>query len=462
MNRTVPLLLVLLVVVGTRAHLWAADGPREYKHPAYVTPFDLATPEDTLLGHQLDSYVQGSSPKNWLLLKDLAPQLGDWVTKYLDAQRIAAEITDSLQIGGQPVLKDVDELVTDCAAILHVNPPVVLVRNSPMARAYVVEANDQRFLVLTSALLNLYEGKPEELRFIIGRELTHVKAGHLQLRSASYALLSLLTQVDIKVVPDQFQNALPTLAMGRFCSWSREAEITADKGGLLCCQDPQVAYNALARLLSGVSAKSSWVNPNAPDFDADRIVKSFERWQDQPFVKFILYIKSFSRDSPYVPERLAALKQWSASERYQDIFSRTWNRADPNADQLVVVKMIKAAELAGEESTVHPYVKVYDGPKELFRTPYAKNTRSATWSGIDYSFQCSDRQPVFCEIWSRGYVSDTFIGGFVVYPVNPANDRENGRTVYTAPIDWNWKNRTHTARNGLAEMTVEFQKRAKE
>jgi hypothetical protein len=245
------------------------------------------------------------------------------------------------------------------------------------------------------------------------------------------------------------------------CTWTREAEITADRGGLVCCQDPQVAYNALGRLLSGLDAKSTWIDPNRPDFDAGAIVRDFKRWQDQPFVKFVLYVKKSSRESPYIPERIAALKLWSESAHYQEILRRTSDRPDPNGDQLVVIKTIKAAELADKGDAVHPYVRVFNGSAELFHTPYVKNASAATWSDIDFSCQCSDRQPLYFEVWSKGYVRDTFVGGFIIYPVNPKSDPKEGRTDYLTSIDWSWKSRSDTLRKGLAEVSVEFDQKAK-
>src|SRR5207245_3099607 len=106
-------------------------------------------------------------------------------------------------------------------------------------------------------------------------------------------------RIDLKVIPDAIQRAPPTLAMGWLCGWSREAEITPDRGGLLCCQNPQVAYNAMLRLLSGLHA------PSAEDFDAEAVVRQFSRWQNEPLGSFLLYLKNFSRTPPYLTQQLA-------------------------------------------------------------------------------------------------------------------------------------------------------------
>jgi hypothetical protein len=144
------------------------------------------------------------------------------------------------------------------------------------------------------------------------------------------------------------------------------------------------------------------------------------------------------------------------------ILSRTTGSEDPNLDQIVTVTKIQIQNVASKENAVSPYVVCYSGHKKLFRTTHVANARSANWVDIDVSFGGHDGQPLFCEIWSNGRLSDTLLGGFVIYPVNPKNNKDDGRTVYVTRIDWNWKERAESTLQGLAEMTVEFSVRAKE
>jgi hypothetical protein len=69
-----------------------------------------------------------------------------------------------------------------------------------------------------------------------------------------------------------------------------------------------VAYQAIMRLQLGLNKDSPWIDPEEPEFDADRVIKDFQRWQYQPFVKLILDVKRQTLVHPFVPERLAALQ----------------------------------------------------------------------------------------------------------------------------------------------------------
>ena len=68
-------------------------------------------------------------------------------------------------------------LVTDCARILHLEkvPRVFLAERTQFPG--VTENYSEPVVILQSSILDCFK-EPAELRFIIGRELGHVKAGH--------------------------------------------------------------------------------------------------------------------------------------------------------------------------------------------------------------------------------------------------------------------------------------------
>lgn len=436
------------------------EAPPAYAKPAFLAATDFATAGDLQLSYHVQPLVSGELVNGWPLLEDVEDQLGEWITQFISAPKIAATITQAMPVEGQPALRKIDEMVTDCCQILHVEKPVIFVRSHPFPQAYVAEAGGKHFLVLTSGLLELYAGAPEEMRFVIGHELGHFKCGHLTSRRAAYGILNAVQTVNLAVVPDEYQTVLPTLGLGRLLSWSREAEISADRAGLLCCQDPQLAYNALLRLLSGIKADSTWVDPSAPNFDANEVIKQFRSWENEPFVDFVMYFKSQSAQSPFIPERVAALKRWAESGAYPSLLERTDATGD-SSDQIVVIKSITVHDIASADETADPYVVVHCQERERFRTVSASNRRSVRWREIDEPFHCPDRQPIVCEIWDDDLGSDRLIGGFTIFPVNPEHDEDAGRLQYATSIVWDWKERSSQTRTGLAEVEVEFRERAK-
>jgi len=459
--RTSALVLTTFAVLAATVRA----GPNPDRTTESPSPYEIATRDDLLFAHLLAPLMKGDVPE-WPILGGLGKQLGGWVDRFVDAQQIANIITEAFPVEGQPALRPLDSEVERCARTLGVARPAVYVRNSPFTQAYVVRAFGQDHLVLTSGLLNLYAGRPEELRFVIGHELGHVKCGHLELKNKAFGLLAAVQAINLAVVPDQYQAVLPTLGLGRLYTWCRESEISADRAGLLCCGEPKVAYQAIMRLQHGLNKDSPWIDPEAKDFDPQAVIKSFQQWQYQPFVKLLLDLKRHVLVHPYVPERLAALKAWADTGAYRSILGR---RSDAQADQLIEVSKIQAFELAPEGRTIDPYVIVFDQDVQVLRTATASGRREAQWRGFKSTDKgvaqprpFRDGQPLFFEIWDDNYGYDTFVGGFVLYPDghDAAADESGDRVAgYTAKLLWDWKEPQVISRAGYARVTVRFLER---
>lgn len=438
------------------AHDTASRPIKTYRHPAALTRYDFATRKDLFNARMLAPLVSGESPDEWGVLSAIDNQLGNWITPYLTANKIANTINAAFPVDGQPALRKIDEIVSDCAKILDVEEPETHVRLSPLPRCYLILAGDQSFLILTSAILNLYEGQEGELRFIVGHELGHLKCQHGRLTTASYGIQVAIQAISLAVVPDQAQVRLPTLGLGRLCTWMRESEISADRAGLLCCQDPQTAYNALSRQLHGLGSGSEWIDPQHPDFDAEALIRSYRQWEDEPFVEFVQRAKRFTAESPFIPERIAALKAWADSGQWQQILART-DKKSPG--QLAVIDAIAVSGLAKQGETVDAYLIAYDGHRHLFTTSVVEDCNAATWRKIAFSHQHLDSKPIFFEAWDDNLGADTFLGGFTLYPVRPPGFEDGQQTVEHVPLVWSWTKRSNLTRRGHAAIRLAFDKR---
>jgi Zn-dependent protease with chaperone function len=432
----------------------------EPKPPSRVSKFEIATRDDLLFAYLVGPSLLGDVA-NWAILAGLGKQVGDWVNPYVDAHQIANVITEAFPIEGQP-FRPLEQVVDECVKTLDIEKPDVYLRNSPQTRVYVVRAYQKYHLVLTSGLLNLYEGRPEELKFVVGRELGHIKCDHLELRNKAYGLISALQAINEAVVPDRYQTVFPTLALGRLYTWCRESEISADRAGLLCCRSPKVAYSAIMRLQIGLRPDSPWIDPDK-DFNPAQVIRGFQQWQYRPLVKLIVDLKRHVLEQPFVPERLAALKQWADTGVYQKILER---RPDACSDHLIEVLRIQAFELAPESETVDPYVIVLDGAEKVLQTKYASALRAAQWEGFENAGSAvnqprtfRDGQPLFFEIWDADFGWDTFVGGFVVYPDSQeAKAGEGGirEIEHTTKILWDWKESRAISRQGYARIKIRF------
>jgi Zn-dependent protease with chaperone function len=466
-TRRIPSQLAIILAIISLGRPGPLDAAESTRRTAPITRYDLSTQAELLLGHLVTPTLKGDV-KDWSksLLPGLAGQVGDWINQYFNVNALAAVITEAFPVEGQSALKPVDQLVADCARTLGVEKPAIYVRNSSVTRIYSVQSGGRYHLVLTSALLNVFEERPGELRFVVGRELGHIKCGHIELERKAYAILSAIQAINAAVVPDRYQNVLPLLPLGRLFTWCREAEFSADRAGLLCCGEPKVAYEAIMRLQHGLRADSPWIDPDVKDFDPQAVIRSFQEWQYQPFVKFILYLKTQPLEHPYYQERLAMLKVWADSGAHRALLER---RVDRSAGQLIEVVKIRAYELAPEGQTVDPYAIVSDGDEQFLRTQYATAVKDAEWkafrstdSGVHQPRAFSDGQALFVEIWDSDYGTDTLIGGFVIYPHGrDAHPGPDGVPLaeYAASIRWDWKDPKPVSRSGSARVWVRFTQR---
>ena len=461
LRRSIPRSTCLAVLVLAVLPVVARAGPTPPPARVPVTAYDFATRDDLLFAHMLGPLVRGEVG-DWPILAGLGKQLGGWVDTFLDAGQVANIIAEAFPIEGQPALRPLERVVERCAGTLGLPEPLVHVRNSPLTQAYVVRAFGRDHLVVTSGLLDLFADRPDELGFVVGHELGHVLCGHLELKGKAFGLMAAARAINEAVIPDRYSAILPTLGLGRLYTWCRESEISADRAGLLCCGEPKVAYQAIMRLHHGLAPGSPWIDPDGPDFDANRMIKDFRQWQYRPFVELVLDLKRHSLAHPFVPERLAALKAWADMGVHREILAR---RGDVPPGGLIEVVQIQAFELAPEGRTIDPYVIVFDGDRRVLRTATASGQREAQWrgfkstdKGVDQPRAFDDGRPLFFEVWDDNYTSDTFVGGFVVYPrVADAAGRPGDRTAqYTAPILWDWKEPQPVARPGFARVTVRF------
>ena len=132
----------------------------------------------------------------------------------------------------------VHSMKDECAEKLGLDIPLELyVYNSPQFNAACFKPEDGRlFIMFSSSLLEAFTGS--ELRFVMGHELGHHLYQH--------------HDIPIGYILKGSQKPSPKLALQLF-SWSRYAEISADRAGALCANDLQGVARSLFRLSSGLS-----------------------------------------------------------------------------------------------------------------------------------------------------------------------------------------------------------------
>ena len=139
----------------------------------------------------------------------------------------------------------VHRLYTEAATTLDVRElPELYITNFPIWNATTI-GMDKPFIVLNSALLQGLD--EEETRFMLGHELGHAQSGHALYQTLLLWLMRLTGAL----------AWLPIGALGlraivaALHEWSRKAELSGDRAGLLAVQDPAVALRVQMKMASG-------------------------------------------------------------------------------------------------------------------------------------------------------------------------------------------------------------------
>ncbi len=184
------------------------------------------------------------------------------------------------------------EMADDCIEKLGVTIPLELyVYASPSFNAACVKPEDGRlFIMFSSSLLEAFEGP--ELRFVLGHELGHYLYGH--------------HDIPIGYLLNGKARPSPKLAL-QLTTWSRYAEISADRAGAHCARDPIGVARALFKLASGLSGKLVEFNIDEFMQQVDEMqVADAEPGQGAPTEDWFM-------THPFSPLRVRALNHYNAS-----------------------------------------------------------------------------------------------------------------------------------------------------
>jgi Zn-dependent protease with chaperone function len=168
-------------------------------------------------------------------------------------------------------------------------------------------------LVFHSGLLDLLDD--DELAFVIAHEVGHAESGHALYHTLLRLLIDAFQLISGIGITDVARIAL-ILAL---LEWSRKSELSADRAGLLGCQDPLAAWRGFMKLAGGNKIGDMNLDEflqQALDYDkggntADEVSK--------------LLILSF-QTHPMPVIRLKELKTWHDSGDYQAVLGGTYPR----------------------------------------------------------------------------------------------------------------------------------------
>ncbi len=185
-------------------------------------------------------------------------------------------------------------IARECSQTLGITAPQVYIASSPVMNAGTYGTNEESFIVIHSALVDQYTD--EELRFVIGHECGHIHNSHV---------VYLTTLHFLHLVARAYLGALVMPAIIPLMAWSRRAEITCDRAGMLCSKDTQVASRALTKLVVG--SKKLY-----EEFNLDAFLEQYDEGKEG----IGRYMEALA-SHPFLPKRVLAMRVFAESGLYR-------------------------------------------------------------------------------------------------------------------------------------------------
>lgn len=172
--------------------------------------------------------------------------------------------------------------------------------------AYTTGYKNDAILVLYTGAVDLLPD--DELTFIVGHELGHVKSGHVLYHVMGRFLAEIVTSMSLAkpfVTPIQ-------LALGY---WNRMSEFTSDRAGLLACQNIDSALTAIMKMAGIPKRYFNTANPHVFAKQAEEFLCKYGDTANT----IIKNISILDDTHPWTIMRAAELIKWYEGGEYEAI-----------------------------------------------------------------------------------------------------------------------------------------------
>lgn len=230
---------------------------------------------------------------------------------------------NSIQVGPRqyPTLH---RLFQSCVRDLDLSPiPALFVAQSPEVNSYSF-GQEQPCVVVNTGLLDLVN--QAELRAVLAHELGHVKCGHSVLSQMAIWTMNMASAIGEMTFG--LGNLVSSGLVYAFYEWRRKAELSADRAALLVTDDLPCVIRSMMQI-AGMGQQY------ADECSLEEFVQQSEAYHalDQDGLnqvyKFLLYNggQGTMLSHPFPVERVRYLREWAASEEYQQILRGNYLRS---------------------------------------------------------------------------------------------------------------------------------------
>lgn len=204
--------------------------------------------------------------------------------------------------------------------VLDMPEPELYLTSNPFPNAFAGGV-ERPYVTIRNSMVDALTD--EQLYHLMGHELGHIKSGHVLYRSVATVLLPLLEMIGRRTLGlgDVASMGL-VLAMAE---WSRQAEITADRAGLLVSQSLDLSLDANLALTAGPNRLSH-------EMSREAFMEQARAYQDagplESIGKVLIFmLMSATYTHPMPVHRSQQLERWVLSGTYERVMSGDYSRA---------------------------------------------------------------------------------------------------------------------------------------
>jgi len=207
----------------------------------------------------------------------------------------------------------IHRLLTEVCTVLDApRVPELYVTANPVPAAVTI-GMDKPVIVLNSGLVDLLD--EDEMSFVVAHELGHALSGH----AVYQTLLQRLIRLSAVLTAVPVGGLGIRLIMAALMEWSRKAELSADRAGLLATQDPAVAFRAHMKLASG---------GHLDDLDQTSFFAQGREYDEAGDVRdsVLKMLLIEARSHPFTVVRASELRRWVDSGDYTAVLGGSYPR----------------------------------------------------------------------------------------------------------------------------------------
>lgn len=230
-------------------------------------------------------------------------QLGKAITSQVVPRQRQMYNMSGLRVGPNQ-FPEIYQMVRDCSELLGIGIPTTFITAElGVLNAFALAIEDaEPMIVLNSSIVERMT--PQELKAVIGHECGHVHNNH-----GIYNVFAnlLINGIGASIPGIREILALVSLPLRvAIQTWSRAAEVTCDRAGVLCCGEADSTISAQSKLLSGGLLSDHQIN-------VDALLEQYDSLRSSP-VRMLELLNTH----PAGVRRILAAKEFINSQVFYD------------------------------------------------------------------------------------------------------------------------------------------------